>query len=264
MSTTQTNAIELADQYRRQGYLTELPVLDPNALAAYCGAFAELEENLGTQATHMKIVDAHFDHRFIWQLATHSKALDWVQYAMGTDIVLLGSHFFCKYPGMGDQIVTWHQDSLYWGLQPPHACTIWLAMDDVDADNGCMRVIPSSHELGEVSHGNDWQEGNLLAEGNAVAEKYVHESAAVDICLAAGFASLHDALLIHGSHPNHSSRRRCGLTLRYTSPETRIVARAGRAKGITPEKSPQGWSPILVRGEDRFGHLPLVPAPFGP
>ena len=45
--------------------------------------------------------------------------------------------------------------------------------------------------------------------------------AAVDVCLPAGSLSLHDGLLIHGSNPNRSTRRRAfiaGHGCRPTAP----------------------------------------------
>src|SRR5690606_12467173 len=44
----------------------------------------------------------------------------------------------------------WHQDSPYWPvLQPKTAqVTAWIALDDVDEENGCMWMVPGSHEWG--------------------------------------------------------------------------------------------------------------------
>ena len=134
--------------YEEQGYLTDLSVLTETEVETYRAAFAQLEDRYGKEATHMKLVDQHFHQAFIWKLASHPVVLDWVEWAMGQNIVLLASHFLCKYPGMGEQIVTWHQDTYYWFLDPPRACTIWLAIDDVDQENGCMQVLPSSQRWG--------------------------------------------------------------------------------------------------------------------
>jgi ectoine hydroxylase-related dioxygenase (phytanoyl-CoA dioxygenase family) len=48
--------------------------------------------------------------------------------------------------------------------------------------------------------------------------------------------SLHDGALIHGSLPNRSPRRRCGLTLRYVPAYVRQVSEnslGGRWKAIS-------------------------------
>ncbi len=248
--------------YEKQGYLTDLPVLTEAELETYRAAFSQLEDRYGKGATQMKIVDQHFHQASVWELASHPRVLDWVEYAMGPDIVLLATHFLCKYPGMGAQIVTWHQDTYYWCLDPPRACTIWLAIDDVDRENGCMQVLPFSHKWGTLAHLASDREDNLLRESQAVEDGLIDESAAVDLCLKAGQVSLHDGLLLHSSRPNRSSRRRCGLTLRYTSPDVRFTGTASRSEGLTAETAPRGFRPILLRGQDRFGSLPWSSPPF--
>ena len=44
----------------------------------------------------------------------------------------------------------WHQDSPYWPILTPKTSqvTAWVALDDVDEDNGCMRMVPSSYHWG--------------------------------------------------------------------------------------------------------------------
>ena len=46
-------------------------------------------------------------------------------------------------------------------------------------------------------------------------------STVVSDCLRAGEFSMHTDLLLHGSEANQSTRRRCGLTLRYAAAEVR-------------------------------------------
>jgi len=48
----------------------------------------------------------------------------------------------------------------------------------------------------------------------------------VPIELQAGEISLHADMLAHGSRPNESDRRRCGLTIRYCPPTVRVLAPA--------------------------------------
>jgi ectoine hydroxylase-related dioxygenase (phytanoyl-CoA dioxygenase family) len=137
--------------------------------------------------------------------------------------MLLATHFFCKYGGSGKQ-VAWHQDVTYWNLEPPRAITAWYAVDDADPENGCMRVIPGTHAGGIRAHGKSALEGNLLSVNQEVPVSAPEEARAVDLPLRAGEISLHDGMLIHGSLPNRSPRRRCGLTIRYVPASVRIGA----------------------------------------
>ena len=38
-----------------------------------------------------------------------------------------------------------HQDNYYFCLRPCNVLTMWLALDDVDAENGCLRYVRGSH-----------------------------------------------------------------------------------------------------------------------
>src|SRR5580704_3589597 len=43
----------------------------------------------------------------------------------------------------------WHQDAPYWPtITPMTQVTAWIALDDVDLDNGCMSMVPGSHLWG--------------------------------------------------------------------------------------------------------------------
>ena len=66
---------------------------------------------------------------------------------MGPDILCWGSSFFQKEahdPGF----VSWHQDSTYYGLEPPDTLTAWIAISDSNHLSGCMAFVPGSHNQG--------------------------------------------------------------------------------------------------------------------
>jgi ectoine hydroxylase-related dioxygenase (phytanoyl-CoA dioxygenase family) len=186
------------------------------------------------------------EHEFIWKAATHPEILDAVEAVYGPDLVCLATHIFCKYPTAdmrNDAFVAWHQDATYWGFQPPNVVTAWLAIDDSDGDNGAMMIIPGSHKTGLMEHGKSDREGNT---------SHFDESTAVTLELKAGQISLHHGLVVHGSLPNYSNRRRCGMTLRYSTPAV---------KYIPSDAQLFKWNMVLVRGEDRFENLKLLPVP---
>src|SRR5205814_6001574 len=133
--------------------------------------------------------------------------------------------------------------------------TAWYAVDDSDVENGCMRVIPGTHHGGIREHGKAERGGNLLSINQEVPVTPEEEARAVDLVLRAGEISLHYGMVIHGSNPNRSTRRRCGLTLRYVPPTVRQVVNNSQGRMYTA---------VLVRGEDRFHHFGARPLPFPP
>jgi len=255
----------LQNQFERDGCAAPIPVLGAEEVDRVRAAFDVLEAAEGPQKCQIGLIDRHFDQPFVREIATHPAILDAVEAVIGPNILLLATHFFCKYPSQalgvaprasGEPIptpnaerptpfVAWHQDVTYWGLEPPVAVTAWYAVDDSDVENGCMRVIPGTHH-GIREHGTAERAGNLLSINQEVPVTPDEEARAIDLPLRAGEISLHHGMLIHGSNPNLSGRRRCGLTIRYVPPHVRQVA-----------INSQGyhWRALLVRGRDEYGHF---------
>jgi ectoine hydroxylase-related dioxygenase (phytanoyl-CoA dioxygenase family) len=231
------------EAYKSDGYIGTIDVMDGPQVADYRLAFDDLEARVGKETAQMGLVDYHFDEKFIWELATHPTILNAIEKLVGPNVFLLATHFFNKY-GEGNQaeaFVAWHQDVTFWGLEPPMAITAWYAVDDSDEENGCMQVIPGTHVSGVVEHGKAQQAGNLLSINQEVHVSPEQAASAVDLPLHAGQVSIHDGTLIHGSLPNRSNRRRCGLTLRYVP----TWVRQAEANSFGDR-----WKPVLVRGQD--------------
>ena len=240
------------ERYRSDGFLTGIPVMTREKACIYRDSFDELEAEKGREVSHNELTDAHLDHQFVWEIGTHPWVLECVTDLIGPDVLLLGSHFFCKY-GPEQKFVAWHQDLRYWGLEPLLSVSVWYAVDDSDLENGCLRVIPGTSQR-LLEHGKSRREGNLLSVDQELQVDPEEEAGAVDLVLRAGQISIHDGLAIHGSRPNRSKRRRCGLALSYIP------------TGVGPTSpGPIGtdlkWRPILVRGRDREGNFPSIQEP---
>jgi len=243
------------EKFDHDGYISGIDILSDSEVAKIRTSFDEIEARLGKDEAQIGIIGKEREVSWLWNLATHPGILDAVQRAYGEDLLLIGTHVFCKYPVEDtgtEAFVAWHQDVTYWGLEPPKAITAWLAIDDADEENGAMMVIPGSHLSGILDHGTSREKGNLLSVNQAVSDEAFDPDSAVTLTLRAGQISLHDGLTIHGSLPNHSTRRRCGAAIRYTTPEVRIVGN---------ENQTFDWQAVLVRGEDRHGNLQLLPEP---
>ncbi|HIB85807.1 TPA: phytanoyl-CoA dioxygenase [Candidatus Poribacteria bacterium] len=238
--------------YKTNGFITGIRVANEVEARHYRELFDQLEVKEGREKCQIGLVDRHFDQQFIWGLATHPQILDCISDLIGPDVLLLATHFFCKY-GPQEKFVAWHQDVTYWGLEPAEAITAWFAIDDSDCGNGCMSVIPGSHRDGIQEHGKSDQEGNLLSINQEVPISREDENCAVDLVLKAGEMSIHHGTIIHGSLPNRSTRRRCGLTIRYVPPWVRQIE----------ENSMKRRShAILLRGQDQEKNFGECPTPF--
>ena len=217
----QTGSKQQIRGYGTEGFVSGIRVEDEAGALHYQRQFDALEAKEGREKCQTGMLDRHFDLEFIWQLATHPKILDCIEDLIGPNILLLATHAFCKY-GPQENFVAWHQDVTYWGLEPPEALTAWYAIDDSDRENGCMRVITGTH-LGLREHGESEREGNLLSVNQEAAVSEDEEKDAVDFVLKAGKISIHHGTIIHGTLPNRSIRRRCGLTIRHIPPWVKPV-----------------------------------------
>ena len=99
------------ENYQNNGYLTGLEISDSEEVKTFRKEFDELEVKEGIEKCQIGLVDYHLKHEFIWKIANHPKILDCIEQLIGPDILLLATHFFCKY-GPNDKFVAWHQDDL--------------------------------------------------------------------------------------------------------------------------------------------------------
>jgi non-heme Fe2+,alpha-ketoglutarate-dependent halogenase len=232
--------------FNRDGYLAGIRIFDQEEITGIRCYFDELlARTLAAGGDSYSISTAHLRYGRVYDLLTHPRIVACVKDLIGESVIGWGSHFFCKMPGDGKR-VSWHQDSSYWPLSPSMAVTAWLAIDDANVENACMRYIPGSHHLGHLTYTlNENDEANVLNQTVADAETLGEP---VNVELNAGEISIHSDLLLHGSEANQSSKRRCGLTLRYCP----AIVRAGL-----------GWNAkgVVVSGKDETGHWANPPRP---
>ena len=142
---------------------------------------------------------------------------------------------FNNYPKLENAGIAYHQDggdSWNWIYDRHPTVTVWTALDDATVANGCVHVLPATHEklvpLAEV-------------------EALVQERQAQPIELEAGEAVLLHNWTFHGSFPNRSDRGREAVTICYADSATRrkaddspcgkAVFGNGALRGASPRRS---------------------------
>jgi len=229
------------EHYRREGYVSPVPMLTADETAEYRREIEAVEEAMGGEL--LGTPRTKFYLRFPWahRLATHEPILDAVEDLIGPDIMLYHNIAWLKDPGDGSR-VSWHQDNTYFGHTPCDVLTVWLALSPATEESGCMRILPGTHRLGQLPLTTpDTSSANMLASGQTV-EFDVSTVTPDCMALKAGEASIHHAFAIHGSPPNLSNDRRLGITFIYHPPDLRQIGDVRT-------------SALLVRGEDRFGYF---------
>jgi len=242
----QTLRREQVAAFNRDGYVKGLRIFSPEEMTDHRAYFdGLLARVIAEGGSSYSISTAHLTYGKVYDLLTHPRIVRCVRDLLGEDLIGWGSHYFCKMPRDG-KVVHWHQDASYWPLTPTKAVTVWLAIDDADAENACMRFIPDSHHFGHLTYQmTEDAEDAVLNQKVMDAEQFGEP---VNDDLQAGEISLHSDLLLHGSEANRSDRRRCGLTLRYCAADVR-AGLGWNAKGV------------VVSGADPTGHWANPPRP---
>jgi len=233
--------------YQANGYLIGLPpIYTPADMARINAELPQLLALLRPDESPKDIREWHETSQYLYELCLNPKILDLVEGILGPNFYLWASSFFIKEP-FSTATVGWHQDAYYWPMAPHHSVTVWLAYDDVDEENGGMKIIPGSHRAGLLKHArHDQTESILTLE---LEHGTFDEASAVQFKLKAGEVSLHDDRAAHGSPANPSARRRAGLTMRYSGTDVK--------NDLTVNPN---FKTYLCRGVDEF-HLNPVGTP---
>ncbi len=120
---------------------------------------------------------------------------------LGEEPVAAQSMFYFKPPKARGQEL--HQDNFYLRVKPGTCMAAWIAVDDVDAENGGMKVVPGSHKL-EVFCPQK-ADTAVSFTGDYVPVPAGMEAVHAD--MKAGDVLFFNGSLIHGSTPNTSAIR---------------------------------------------------------
>jgi ectoine hydroxylase-related dioxygenase (phytanoyl-CoA dioxygenase family) len=130
------------------------------------------------------------------------------------------SMFFYKPPGARGQAL--HQDQFYLMVEPGNCIAAWTAIDDCDAENGAMMVVPKSNAA-EVFCPGTADETQSYTNHLVPVPKGLK---ATLVPMKAGDTLFFNGNMIHGSGPNRSKARfRRSLIGHYVPATTSRISR---------------------------------------
>ena len=162
-----------------------------------------------------KLSSPFLKHRDLRTFVMDRRLRSLVEQVIGKPPLLVFDQIFMKPPRFGSA-KPYHQDSGYFLLDPADgAITAWIAMDDVDESNGCLRYIDESHR------------GPLLEHLPLPDEPHTRVPAAelIDLtreapaCVGKGGVVLHHCKTLHTSHRNESDNWRRAYATHWASAE---------------------------------------------
>ena len=151
-------------------------------------------------------------------LRKSAKMLELAAGLLGEEVVPQSLELFIKPPELGTPTPP-HQDGFYFCLVPNRALTTWLALDDMDDENGTLHYVAGSHKKGILSHrasrvlgfSQGLDEDDLAAFGREVSCR-----------LQRGDLLVHHSCTIHRAEGNPSTRLRRALAMVYYGKSARV------------------------------------------
>ena len=226
------------DFFVENGYLGPYAAMPPDEMAGMRQAIDARVLTADGPNPRRPMQSRHMDHAVVYDLAAHPAIIDRIAGLLGPNIVVWTTNFWLKEPGAAE--IPWHQDINFWPIEPPVNVSAWIAIDEVTAENACVRIIPGSHR-------------QSLQHRSAPEEMAIHEMVdpaaydagqAVNMELKPGEFFLFSERLLHASSKNTSDKRRLGLSVRVTIPIVHIFQDSHLHPGHTA---------ILAKGEDVMG-----------
>jgi non-heme Fe2+,alpha-ketoglutarate-dependent halogenase len=207
--------------------------------------------------------DRHLDSPRLMEILCHPAIVQRMKQLMGPDLMVWRSNVFEKRAGSPE--ITWHQGTTFLmeqaykpALEPADKgamfeIAIWMALDDANAANGCMQVVPGSHhDIGTIRLTGNKQFLDARFEG----DYDIDPKDLVGLPCRPGEFVIFTERLIHGSEPNRSTNSRMSFVFRFVKPDCRVYRDETSHMVMTMKKRfpLDRWSAVLVHGEDRHGH----------
>ena len=127
------------------------------------------------------------------------------------DFNVLNMQLFEKHPGISKPTRS-HQDNAYFKLTPTTALTVWIALDDIDEENGCLYYAPKSHITPTRKHSRYHKHTTFrVRSGVPGLSLCLHEhpeETDVKVEAKAGDVLVHSCNTIHRAGKNSSLDRR--------------------------------------------------------
>ena len=201
---------EQLDHYNNKGYVSPVDALTTTEVKEIRYEIEKIEKNWPNALEGIKRNYVHLISPVFNKICLNKNILDAVESIIGKNILICGTTLFIKKP-YEKGFVSFHQDAKYIGLEPHNWVTVWVAVTDVNEENGCMRMWPGSHKENLKHHKEKFDENNLLTRGQTIENVRLEKT--VPIILKAGQMSLHHPTIVHGSGLNNSNDRRIGFVI---------------------------------------------------
>lgn len=223
----------LVKQFQENGYAVAPGVFSPEEAAhyrdhymtlreagTYPGDFAAAEPHSSDPLKkYPRMINMHRWDQISLDFLLHDRVRQWLAAFLGREPYAVQTMLYFKPPGARGQAL--HQDQFFLRVQPGTCVAAWLALDRCDEENGCMQVVPGTHDLPLLCHTHADPTKSFTAETVELPAGLQPEP----VVMEAGDIFFFNGLVVHGSYPNTSTNRfRRSLIGHYVAAEAEKVA----------------------------------------
>ena len=212
------NEPEILATYDRDGYVAFEGFLDRETIAAALGKIADIREGRiggipddriyfedpSDRSTLKQVQELFKWDKLFERLMFEGKARRLAEILLQDEAVGRNMQYFNKPPRVG-QPTPPHQDGYYFMLKPCVAVTMWLALEPVDEETGCVRYLEGSHKAGIQPHERTQTIGfsQQVSDFDGLRASYPERA----FPASPGTLLAHDARTVHFAGGNQSSSR---------------------------------------------------------
>ena len=160
-------------------------------------------EDINNPATLKQLQDLHIHDPFFEGILNNSEFEKIAEVLLGEKVIGKNLEYFNKPPKIGKPTPP-HQDGYYFMLNPPQAITMWMALEKVDEETGCVRYIKGSHLQGMRPHGKTETLGFSQGITDYDEKDFTRE---IPFPANPGDLLIHHAMTIHRADGNKSDSR---------------------------------------------------------
>ncbi|MET8676389.1 phytanoyl-CoA dioxygenase family protein [Streptomyces sp. NPDC004647] len=151
----------------------------------------------------------------------------------GEEVLAAQSMFYFKPPGARGQAL--HQDNFYLRVEPGTCVAAWVALDEIDRDNGGLQVVPGTHRM-------DLYCPEEADPALSFAREYVPPPPGLEpvpVDMAPGDVLFFNGSLVHGSGPNRTADRfRRSFICHYVGRSAQRIGNWYRTISMSGERVP--------------------------
>lgn len=230
--------------YHRDGFLAVENVLSAHEVESGIAALSDLiygrvpgysdlqpEPEVKDRWPEMTAEERALSLRKVWRFAGHEPRLmaltqhqtihAILEKLTGEPCRLIQDMALLKPPFIGTE-KPWHQDMAYFEWSPPEKVLgAWIALDPATAENGCMHLLPGTHNEGPVPH--------IHRRDCQIPDERVQVERDVIVPLKPGGALFFSSLVHHGTPPNEGPSRRWAIQYHYAGVSCRSMNKAEHA-----------------------------------